>query len=677
MISTQLNRFSGILTAIAVSLVLCTNIKADEEGPKSFISTPIKAIEEKNPKAIWDMIPASYQKDINELMQTFANQMDQELWDAGFGLVGNIGELFKTKNNLIMESLPKLGEGLSAMSGGENPMELITQSLSAEDLKTSGTFLEKISKSDFGSIAKLKKIDMGNVIETYGKDLMTSLDEAALASGAIDPFGLEALKNIKVEVVDQNGNDATIKVSGLPETPNLGSLTELPGGIPIDLGEMQDLPIPNLSELENGELILTKVEGKWIPKDIANSWKEGITLAKQGLRDMGELIPVEEKRIALGMVKAINDGLNRVKKAKTPEQFNMATMQAMMQVGMAAAQIEAGGGPDLDVSPTQKAEARKLAEGEIGLTNGDILKGSVSDVDRDGIVVRVDVGGFSRRVNWMQLDQDSLKKVRKLGQTDRKRYGVKIGNTWVGADQFVEPFIVPEDSEMEQSYYPKPAENLSEPNTPTIPDERKAKLAAYYSSPGGIGLLVAIAIGSLVAGLGVAAFKESNAVLAAGISFVFPIVGPLLLLAKPKVEYEYEEGEEDDEYYEQEAEAPAGATMSDTGGSAVAGMLPEAKKMSFAQSGPKKQNSAEAKSWSRDDTRFDRSFFQNNFPNYFKVVLGPAERGMVLAIKTGKREYVGQRIKRISGSDLHMELLSGKEQKISFSEVGSVDLRAK
>tara|TARA_B100000579_G_scaffold4387_1_gene3322 strand:- start:1215 stop:2450 length:1236 start_codon:yes stop_codon:yes gene_type:complete len=411
---------------------------------------------------------------------------------------------------------------------------------------------------------------------------------------------------------------------------------------------------------------------------MANGWKEGIAMAQQGMGDLSNLIPAEDKRMALGMIKAINSGLNRVKKAKTPEQFNMATMQAIMQVTMASAQIEAGGG---EVSQAQKKEARKLADGEIGLTNGDILKGAVSDVDQDGIVVSVDVGGFSKRVNWMQLDQDSLKKIRKLGQTDKKRYGVKTAKGWVGANYFVEPFIVPEDSEMEQSDFPKAVGNLPKPNLPIIPkhdvtSKLSPKLAAYTST-GGIGLLVAIAIGSLVAGLGVASFKESNVVLAAGISFVLPIVGPLLLLAKPKAEYEYEESEEDEEYYEETAEVPAGTTISDTGGSAVAGMLPEAKKMSFAQSGPKKQTNTEPQSWSRDDTRFDRSFFQNNFPNYFKSVLGASERGMVLAIKTGKREYVGQRMKRISGSDLHMELLNGKEQKIAFSEVGSVDLRPK
>ena len=318
---------------------------------------------------------------------------------------------------------------------------------------------------------------------------------------------------------------------------------------------------------------------------------------------------------------------------------------------------------------TGSAKARQLAEGEISLTNGDILNGEVADVDQNGIVVRVKVGGFSRRANWMQLTQESLKKIKLLGETDPKRYGVRINRQWVSADQFAEPFIEPDESEMEKNLLPGPVNGLVEPEVPS--NVQVASKMAAYGSGGGIGLLVAIAIGSMVAGLGVAAFRESNALLAAGVSLVLPIVGPILFLVKPKVEYE-----DDDEYEYEEAEAPEGATMSDTGGGAVAGMLPEAKKMSFAQTGPKKA-AAKPQTWTRGDTRFDRSFFQNNFPNYFKVVLGAAEREMVLALKTGKREYVGQRIKRISGTDVHMELLNGKEQKISFSEIGTVDLRAK
>ena len=102
-------------------------------------------------------------------------------------------------------------------------MEIITQSLSAEDLKTTGTFMEQFAKSDFGSIAKLKQIDLRNVIETYGKDFMASIEEAAQASGKENPFNIEALRSIKVEVVSENGSEATIKVSGLPDSPDLGA----------------------------------------------------------------------------------------------------------------------------------------------------------------------------------------------------------------------------------------------------------------------------------------------------------------------------------------------------------------------------------------------------------------------------------------------------------------------
>ena len=311
------------------------------------------------------------------------------------------------------------------------------------------------------------------------------------------------------------------------------------------------------------------------------------------------------------------------------------------------------------------AKARQLAGDGISLTNGDIIEGTVADVDQNGIVVRRDIGGFAQRANWMQLTQKSLKKIRRLGQTDPKRYR--------GAAAYAEPFIEPDESEMERNLLPGPVKGLVPPALPSSV-EVSSKVAAF-GSVGGLGLLVAIALASMMAGLGVAAFRESNAIWAAGVSLFLPVIGPILFLVKPKVEYE-DEYDEDEEYEYEEAETPEGATMTDTGGAAVAGMMPEAKKMSFAQAGPRKAG-LKPQSWTRGDTRFDRSFFQNNFPNYFKTVLGAAERGLVLALKTGKREYIGQRIKRISGTDIHMELLNGKEQKISFSELGSVELRPK
>ena len=653
----RLSRFFSTIAAVAVGLASALPLaKAAEEGPESVVTTPLKALEEKNPKLIWDMLPASYQKDLNGLVQTFAKEMDAELWDAGFELVGGIGELLTEKKELIAEMLSEMDES------GEVPMSVITSGL-----EMAGTLLDKLTKSDLGSLNKLRTVDLGNVADTFGRDLMKLIEDSAKAAGEADPFGLEMLRGIKVEVVSEDGNSATIKVSGLPEASDFGALTGLPSALPPGLPGLPDLgelPFADFTDFENGELEVVKIEGKWIPKEIADGWEDAMSDAKGGMSGVGEMAD-EDKQMALGVIKAINGSLPGIKKAKTPEQFQMALMQAAMGAMMGAGGGGFGEFPEPDLSPARKAEARQLAEGEISLTNGDIIEGIVGDVDQNGIVVRRDIGGFARRANWMQLTQQSLKKIRRLGQTDPKRYR--------GAAAYAEPFIEPDESEMEKSLPPGPVKGLIPPQLPSSV-EVTSKVAAFGSA-GGLGLLVAIALGSMMAGLGVAAFRESNALLVAGVSLFLPVIGPILFLVKPKVEYE-DENDEDEEYEYEEAETPAGATMTDTGGGAVAGMMPEAKKMSFAQAGPRKAG-PKPQSWTRNDTRFDRSFFQNNFPNYFKTVLGTTERGLVLALKTGKREYVGQRIKRISGTDVHMELLNGKEQKISFSEIGTVDLRPK
>ena len=653
----RLSRFFSVLAAVAIGLASTLPLaKAAEEGPESFVTTPLKALEEKNPKLIWDMLPASYQKDLNGLVQAFAKEMDAELWDAGAGLLGGIGELLRTKKDLIAGMLSEMDEA------GEIPLSEITSGL-----EMAGTLLDKLAKSDLGSLNKLRTVDLGNVADTFGRDMMKLIGDSAKAAGEADPFGLETLRGIKVEVVSEDGSSATIKVSGLPEAFDFESLTELPGGLPPGLPglpNLDELPFADFTDFENGELEVVKVEGKWVPKEIADGWEDGISAAKVGMGAVGEMAD-EDKQMALGIIKGLNGGLATIRKAKTKEQFQMALMQATMGAMMGAGGGDFGEFPEPDVSPAQKAEARQLAEGEISLTNGDIIEGTVADVDQNGIVVRRDIGGFAQRANWMQLTQQSLKKIRRLGEVDPKRYR--------GAAAYAEPFIEPDESEMEESLPPGPVKGLIPPQLPSSV-EVTSKVAAFGSA-GGLGLLVAIALGSMMAGLGVAAFRESNALLVAGVSLFLPVIGPILFLVKPKVEYE-DENDEDEEYEYEEAETPAGATMTDTGGGAVASMMPEAKKMSFAQAGPRKAG-PKPQSWTRNDTRFDRSFFQNNFPNYFKTVLGTTERGLVLALKTGKREYIGQRIKRISGTDVHMELLNGKEQKISFSEIGTVDLRPK
>src|SRR4051812_35662404 len=62
---------------------------------------------------------------------------------------------------------------------------------------------------------------------------------------------------------------------------------------------------------------------------------------------------------------------------------------------------------------------------EFKLLNGDILTGEPAALTEDGLVVRLDVGGFSPRVGWGKLSQETLKQLAENPQ----------------AKPFVEPFI--------------------------------------------------------------------------------------------------------------------------------------------------------------------------------------------------------------------------------------------
>ena len=267
--------------------------------------------------------------------------------------------------------------------------------------------IKKLADSDLGSLNKMKSIDLGKVADTFGKDILNLAEETAKFTGDADPFKLETMKQVKLEVVSQDGDNATVKISGLPEVLRAAG-RGLPPGIPGLPGGADGLPIPDFSSLENGEQKLVKVEGKWVPADLAEGWKAGIDEAKQGLGEIGN-IPAEEKQMALMMIGSLTKALDGMKKAKNEPEFQLAAFGAIGAVMAGAGGLEGLGGPggpggappvpDLvgRVKKSARSKKRRHANSlraKSVFLNGDILKGEVSDVDQDGIVVRVDVGGF-------------------------------------------------------------------------------------------------------------------------------------------------------------------------------------------------------------------------------------------------------------------------------------------
>jgi hypothetical protein len=84
--------------------------------------------------------------------------------------------------------------------------------------------------------------------------------------------------------------------------------------------------------------------------------------------------------------------------------------------------------------------------------------------------------------------------------------------------------------------------------------------------------------------------------------------------------------------------------------------------------------------YQRGQFTFNRRFIETKFPGFFGIVRREAERDMVLAIKTSRGEYSGQRISRIAANDLHLEIQRGgatEEVLIPFQEIQQIRLKHK
>jgi len=296
-------------------------------GADSVVLIPIKLLEEEDPKLLWEMLPPSYQTDVTNLIHDFVNNMDQQLWDKLFEVLSQAGLLLNDKQDLITAMIEQNLGGT-----GASPEEM------QQSLETMGKMLQTLVESDLGKHATAKGMDPGKFLDETGKELFKLIAETSkLEEG--DPWNTEIktkLKDIKVEIVSQEGDTATISVSGMPDLPDIDELTaQLPG--------FDDSELPGLSMLKNGEQEVVKVEGKWIPKAMADGWMDTMSEASEMINnDLKNMLGPEEKKQVMNIMNAVQMGLAGAAKAKTQEELQMAMMQAVMGALMSAG----GGGED-------------------------------------------------------------------------------------------------------------------------------------------------------------------------------------------------------------------------------------------------------------------------------------------------------------------------------------------
>jgi hypothetical protein len=286
------------------------------------------------------------------------------------------------------------------------------------------------------------------------------------------------------------------------------------------------------------------------------------------------------------------------------------------------------------------------------LNNGEVLDGDAIAPNSQGFIVKRPDGSLSSRVAWTNITENTLKE---MGKNAKMK-------------SFVEPFIEPEEPEVAKKRIeikPKPVSRLDRPDP-------KAGIGAIFSSPLSVTLFLILYFGNIYAAYEISVFRNYPPALPCGISAVVPVIGPVVFLCLPtRLQKSHDELaaesmaahlNEAEQHALTQAQAQAAPIAA---GQEVHGAAPDKKQTQITR-------------YQRGQTTFNRRFFETKFAGFLRVVPGEEERDKEIYIRSARGEHVGNRVSRIMGNELYLQVNKGgatADVIIPFTEIQEVQVR--
>jgi hypothetical protein len=247
-------------------------------------------------EAIWQALPEGYQGDINGQIEHFAEHVDGEVWAKGMGIVGKIAQILETKQDFI------LGSAMVAP-------QLKAQNIKPEDAKETmtaiGGLLNDIQK-DVKTKEALAKLNVEKYLANLGSRAK-SMEPLAAKSPNPPPYKLADLKKVTATVKDSTADTATVEI-------------KLPDG---------------KTEVKT----MAKVQGKWVPKEMADGWKKSIDDLDEKLHSVE--MTADQKKKFMTIADQVDSVLDTFLKAKDQAAFDTAIGESFGKL----APLMGGGSP--------------------------------------------------------------------------------------------------------------------------------------------------------------------------------------------------------------------------------------------------------------------------------------------------------------------------------------------
>lgn len=255
----------------------------DNMDPKEFIDLVMYEMQKDNYVVVWDAMPASKQKQLEEMMVSFATKVDTRSFDM----------LRKTRNTLI-DILRKQQKFILNSSTLQIPSEMIPQIEPKYPILVD--LADNLVSKDLFDGKRMQKGDMRGFLDNYFTKLANSSLKMIESLPKDDPVRLQydqakrlALAGTNYRVEKTSSTTATLQmdsVEGAPPTP----------------------PI---------QLVLS--EGRWLPEDLVKNWDMVMIQAKAGIASMN---PEQIQQTLATALLIANAPLNNLKNAKSQAEFD-------------------------------------------------------------------------------------------------------------------------------------------------------------------------------------------------------------------------------------------------------------------------------------------------------------------------------------------------------------------
>ncbi|MEM7790459.1 MAG: hypothetical protein AAF546_03570 [Verrucomicrobiota bacterium] len=314
------------LTGLSLGLLLITSCGKQSEAetasepttpeaetPKAYPDTPEAAIKmiageisKGDMGVIWEAMPATYQSDVNEIVALASTKLDPEIYDKTFTFFDRLADVADKQKNFIFNT----------QLGGEQPPEEKEKMENA--LPSVIALIKGLAGSEISTVEGLKTFDGQAFFDTTVSKMAEQLEEIAKLSGETE-FSMSDLSEVAVSVVESEGDQATL-----------------------------ELKVPNEeSQIES----FTKVEGRWVPTEMADGWVQSIADAKAEIEGVSVEEMAANKPQLLSVFAMLDGVLTQIDSAETQEQFDQALQGAMMPL-MGLMMMSTGGGMSAPVTPT-------------------------------------------------------------------------------------------------------------------------------------------------------------------------------------------------------------------------------------------------------------------------------------------------------------------------------------